>query len=52
SGSSSSQQSIIEILQRITPPHKGIKKINIYQAVAKWLVIDNQPLDTVNGEGF
>ena len=36
---------------RITP-HKGIKKTNIHRAVIEWLIVDNRPLDTINGEGF
>ncbi|CAG8677787.1 7863_t:CDS:2, partial [Cetraspora pellucida] len=47
---SSSQLSVIKMLQRIIPPHKETKKINIHRAVTEWLVIDNCLLDTIKEE--
>ncbi|CAG8650840.1 20457_t:CDS:2 [Racocetra persica] len=49
---SSSQLSVIKMLQRTIPPHKETKKINIHRAVTEWLVIDNRLLDTIKGKGF
>ncbi|CAG8650256.1 3114_t:CDS:1 [Ambispora gerdemannii] len=39
------------MLQRVAP-HKGIKKTNICCAITEWLIVDNHPLDIINGEGF
>ncbi|CAG8583551.1 9892_t:CDS:2 [Acaulospora morrowiae] len=45
-----SQKTIADMLH--IAPHKGIKKTKIHRAVVEWLIVDNLPLDTINGEGF
>ncbi|CAG8775543.1 434_t:CDS:1, partial [Acaulospora morrowiae] len=44
------QKTIADMLH--IAPHKGIKKTKIHHAVVEWLIVDNLPLNTINGEGF
>ncbi|CAG8681477.1 15699_t:CDS:2 [Acaulospora morrowiae] len=45
-----SQKTIADMLHIAS--HKGIKKTKIHHAVVEWLIVNNFPLDTINGEGF